>query len=299
MYVKDLSVPHTKQQIQQLLRTADISPRHRWGQNFLVDLNLMRLLVGTAELKGNETVLEIGCGTGSLTGLLAESAGAVVAVEIDRSLIHIAKSESAQFDNITFVEGDALASKSVINPCVLDCINCLCKRLRGPFYLIANLPYQAASPLIVNLLLDTNIPDAMFVTIQTEVAERMIAEPGRKTYGMLSILMQSTGNVTKIRDLPPQAFWPSPRVQSTMIAWRRDDKKYRSVADMKLLKQTVDLLLGHRRKKIRNCISDGLKNTDQGLVLRLLREADIDPDARGETVSPEKFVQLANLWAKL
>ena len=292
-------MPHTKQQIQQLLRAADVSPRHRWGQNFLVDLNLMRLLVGTAGLKGDETVLEIGCGTGSLTGLLAESAGAVAAVEIDRVLINIAKSELAQFDNITFVEGDVLASKSVINPCVLDCITCSCERLRSPFYLIANLPYQAASPLIVNLLLDTNIPDAMFVTIQTEVAERMIAEPGRKTYGMLSILMQSTGNVTKIRDLPPQAFWPSPRVQSTMIAWRRDDKKYRSVADMKLLKQTVDLLLGHRRKKIRNCISDGFKSTDQNPLPQLLLEADIDPDARGETVSPEKFVQLANLWARL
>ena len=292
-------MPHTKQQIQQLLRAADVSPRHRWGQNFLVDLNLMRLLVRTAGLKGDETVLEIGCGTGSLTELLAEAAGAVVAVEIDRFLINIAKSELAQFDNITFVEGDVLTSKSIINHHVLDCITCSCKRLRGPFYLIANLPYQAASPLIVNLLLGTNIPDAMFVTIQTEVAERMTAEPGRKAYGMLSILMQSTGDVTKIRDLPAQAFWPSPRVQSTMVAWRRDDKKYRFIADMKLLKRVVDLLLGHRRKKIRNCISDGLKNTDQNPIPQLLLEADIDPDARGETVSPKKFVQLANLWARL
>ena len=146
-------MPQTKQQIKSLMNQAGISPRYRWGQNFLVDLNLMRLLVGVAGLQGNETILEVGHGTGSLTELLAQSGCGVIAVDIDRGLSRIAQEQLQRFDNITFHCCDILCNKSTIDPAVLESIKQKQAQFTGPFYLIANLPYNIASPLIINLLL--------------------------------------------------------------------------------------------------------------------------------------------------
>ena len=287
---------HTKQQLQQLLREAGISLRKRWGQNFLIDLNLMRLLVASAALEGNETVLEVGCGTGSMTGFIAEAAGEVVAVEIDRKLFALAGSELASHDNVSLFCTDILTNKNTIDAEVSDCLHKTKNRLNSPFYLIANLPYQVASPVIVNFLLSDIVPDGIFVTIQAEVAQRMVASPGEKAYGLLSILMQSTGTVSRLRTIKPQAFWPSPKVNSAMIAWRKDENKCRAIKDIRILKEVIDLLLGQRRKKIKNCLVEAACDVE---CFPLLQQAEIDPDARGETLPPEKFVQLSNLWAAL
>lgn len=292
------NVPQTKQQLRQLLSAAGISPRHKWGQNFLIDLNLMRLLVQSAHLKGDETVLEVGCGTGSLTELLLEQAASVIAVEIDPDLHQIAASQILPNDKITFIEGDVLTNKNTISDSVFSCLATAQSRLPGPFFLIANLPYQIASPLIVNLLLSEHMPDAFFVTVQAEVAQRILAQPGCKAYGLLTILLQAIGNPQKIRDIKPQAFWPAPKVTSSMISWRRDDEKCSALNNLKVLKQVIDVLLSHRRKKIRNCLTDKSVNRQLDLTLEILQQADIDPDARGDTLPPQKFIQLANLYAE-
>lgn len=289
-------MPHTKQQLQQLLDTAGVSPRHRWGQNFLIDLNLMRLLVDKADLRGNETVLEVGCGTGSLTDLIAPLAGAVIAVEIDRGLAQIAQSELAQHKNVSIINSDVLDNKSTINRAILDNVQKARLRLKGHFYLMANLPYQVASPVIINLLLSDSMPNAMFFTVQAEVAWRMTAEPGNKSYGRLSILMQATGDVKQLRTVGPQAFWPTPKVSSAMIVWRRNDDKCRTINDLPTVKQMIDLLLGHRRKTINSCLAQANLNFDYH---RLLVQANINDKARGETLPPQKFVELANLRRQL
>ncbi len=284
-------MPHTKERLQELLGGAGLRPRHKWGQNFLIDLNLMRLLVDAAGVTERDVVLEVGCGTGSLTSLLAERAGAVIAVDIDPDLFAIAQSELAEFDNVSFVNRDILHNKNRLDDEVLALLSEARERLAGEFYLIANLPYQAASPLIVNLLLDETIrPSGFYVTIQAEVGLRMAAGPGGKDYGLLSILAQATGKVGILRKLKPQAFWPMPQVHSAMVAWRRDDEKIAQVGDMKALKHTVDLLLRHRRKKIRTCLAGEVDN-----AAVLLEQAKIDPDARGETLGVWQFVALAQL----
>lgn len=296
-YKGKTAVPHTKQQIQHLLDHAGIRPRHTWGQNFLIDLNLMRLLVDAAELRGHELILEAGCGTGSLTSLLAEKGGAVIAAEIDPCLQKIARAELSDYDDVHIVAGDVLANKNSVNPQIISALREARQRVDGPFLLMANLPYQAASPLIVNLVLTANegigVLDGFYVTVQLEVAERMIAHPGRKVYGLLSILLQAAGTVEIIRKLNPQSFWPPPQVHSAFVAWRRDHEKCHRIADMGRLKTVIDLLLRHRRKKIRSCLQNSLPGPDLDTKLQ---SADIDPDARGETIPPEGFVRLANQW---
>jgi 16S rRNA (adenine1518-N6/adenine1519-N6)-dimethyltransferase len=145
---------------------------------------------------------------------------------------------------------------------------------------------------MIDLLLGRDVPDGMYVTIQAEVAERIGARPGTKAYGLLSILMQSTGSVEILRKIKPTAFWPMPNVQSAMVVWRKDPSRYGAIKDIRVFKHVIDMLLGQRRKKIKNCLPD--KETG-GNILERLRKAQVDPDARGETIEPAKYVHLANL----
>ncbi len=284
-------MPHTKQQLEQFLERAGITPRRLWGQHFLIDLNLMRLLADAAQLQGNETVLEVGAGTGSLTDLLAPRAGRVIAVEIDPALAAIAADELQPHNNVTLFHTDILSSKSAVHPEVLDAIASSQAELEGPFFLIANLPYQVSAPLMINLLLGDLTCKAMFVTVQLEVAARMIAVPDARDFGSLSILLQTTGQVRQFRKIKPTAFWPMPNVYSAMIRWQRDENLCARIRDMNNLKKVVDLLLGHRRKTIKSCLKLGQIEYDP---VRLSEELQIDLNARAETLPVEKFVHLAN-----
>ena len=287
-------MPHTQQQIQQFLQNADYRPQYKWGQNFLIDLNLMYCLLDAAGLQPHDTVLEVGTGTGSLTELIAERAGGTVTVEIDKQLAEIAAANLSNFQNISLIHTDILATKSTIDPVVLAAVDKACRHYDHPFKLVANLPYQIASPLMINLLMDANKPSGMYITIQAEVAKRMTALPGTRDYGLLTILMQATGHVKQIRKLPPQAFWPAPKVSSAMIAWTIDLEKLQHIKNLKMLRQVIDLLLGHRRKKIGTCLNAKAPNLDFN---PLLGKLNIDPNHRGETLTPQQFVALANLLA--
>ncbi len=288
-------MPHTKQQIESFLAEFDVSPRHRWGQNFLIDLNLMRLLVDAAELKGNETILEVGGGTGSMTSLLAEKAGAVIAVDIDPILSQIACRELAGFKNISLVHADILLTKSVIQPDVLGAVQKAREHLGGPLLLIANLPYQIASPLMINLLMLDSPPQGMYITIQAEVAQRIVAPPGTGDYGLLSVLLQSMGEAKILRRIKPTAFWPMPNVHSAMVQWNLRSETAAMIRDRNLLRQVINLLLAHRRKTIRASLALHDRLTD---FTPLLLSIGIDPGIRAETLSPETFVQLANRLAE-
>ena len=287
-------MPHTKQNIQELLSRSDISPRRQWGQHFLIDLNLMRLLADAAELQGNETVLEVGAGTGSLTDLVAARAGRVITVEIDQALAAIAAEELRQHNNVTLINTDILSSKHTMNNEVLDAIAASQAELQGPFLLIANLPYQVSAPLMINLLFGDLICEAMFVTVQLEVANRMTAVPGTREFGPLSILLQAAGRVRQFHKIKPTAFWPLPNVYSAMIRWQRDKTLRAQIHDITALKKIVDLLLGHRRKTIKRCLALGNIEYDP---VRLSEKLRIDLNARAETLPVEKYVQLAN-WCR-
>jgi len=246
-------VMQTKRQIQQLLATAGVSANKRLGQHFLIDLNLMRLLIDSAEITGEDIVLEVGCGTGSLTEGLVEKAGRVIAVEIDRTLAEIARMWLAEAGNVEIINADVLESKSTINPAVTEALATARKGFSGRTLLVANLPYNIASPLILNLATGPVTAAGMYVTVQKEVAERMTARPGCGEYGTLSIFLRATGDVRRIRVLKPSVFWPQPQVDSAMVAFVRDEAKASIIQDFVLFSEVVRLLMGHRRKTLSAC----------------------------------------------
>ncbi len=259
----------TKRQIQELLTAAGVSPNRRLGQHFLVDLNLMRLLVDSARIGPDDVVLEIGTGTGSLTEALADQAGQVVTVELDPTLAGIAQSRLAQDDNVQIINADVLSSKETFNPAVTNAVAQAQARLRttgpispirptGPIpsglLLVSNLPYDVASSVMINLVKGPLLADVMCVTVQREVADRMTARPGGRDYGTLSIFLQATGEVELIRVLKPSVFWPPPGVDSAVVRYRRDPAKSRRIEDMDLFSGVVALFIGHRRKMLRACV---------------------------------------------
>ncbi len=284
-------MPHTKTQIEQLLAAAGTHPRHKWGQNFLIDINLLKVLADAAGLGPDDVALEVGPGTGSFTQLLAQRAGAVIAVEIDPVLAAIARGELAEYNNVHLFNVDVLENKNRLNGDVLEAIRQARQTHSGRLVLAANLPYQAAAPLMINLLLgeEATRPDGIFVTVQKEVAQRIVAEPGTKDYGLLSILLQAAGDVHVLRTIKPQAFWPAPQVHSAMIAWQWNPDQWQRLGDPRRLRDLVQRLLGNRRKKISTLLKDAAPPAWPDILLRL----NIDPNARGETLSPEQFVELS------
>jgi 16S rRNA (adenine1518-N6/adenine1519-N6)-dimethyltransferase len=304
----------TKHQIQELLSSAGVSPNRRLGQHFLVDLNLMRLLVDSADPSRDDVVLEVGCGTGSLTQALAERAGAVVAVEIDRTLGQVAESQLAGCENVRIVNSDVLSGKGTLNPAVVEALEQAFEKIgrigpigpvrgaprgylegRGRLLLVSNLPYDVASPVMIDLVEGPPTADAMAVTVQKEVAERMVAGPGSRDYGTLSIFLQAAGDVEILRILKPSVFWPAPGVDSAMVRFVRNEDKVRQIEDMGVLSDVVGLFMGHRRKMLRACLKTVPPALgDRDLWLQILAEQSIDPTLRPGDLSPRQYVDLAN-----
>jgi 16S rRNA (adenine1518-N6/adenine1519-N6)-dimethyltransferase len=286
----------SKHQIRELLDAAGVRPNKRFGQNFLFDLNLMRLLIDTANIQNNDVVLEVGAGTGSLTLGIAEKAGYCVSVEIDAVLANIAKGQLADKSNVEIITADVLKNKFEINPVVIDALNRARAIHNGRLLLVANLPYIAATPLIIDLVVGPTIADAMFVTIQKEVADRMISPPGIKDYGILSILMAATGEVRHIRTLRPTVFWPQPQVHSAFISYVRDAEKVKVIKSVEMLSRVAGALLQYRRKMLKSCCKltaeqlGEIKNWPE-----ILGQLGINPEIRPDNLTPEQFVAIANL----
>jgi len=288
----------TKQQIQQILASVGARPDKKLGQNFLIDINLIKFLLDKAAITKNDTVFEIGCGTGTLTEGLAELAGAVVVVEYDRLLSITVRQMFSDRPNVTVINGDALHGKNAINVEAVDLMEQHHKRLGGRLLLVANLPYNIAASAMMNLVVSSPFADAMYVTIQKEVAQRMAAAAGDELYGILSVVMGATGHVKMLRKLGPDVFWPAPTIDSAMVEYVRDERKIAAIADMDVFRAVVSLFMGHRRKMLKACTKladDRLCNVQDwpGVFER----ANIDPQLRAEKLSPEQFVALANAAA--
>ena len=286
----------TKQQIQQLLASAGVFPNKRHGQNFLIDLNLMRLLINRANIKKCDCVLEVGCGTGSLTEAIAEFAGACVVAEIDSTLAEIAKGQLAEKENVQIINADVLKNKNTINPAVIDAIALARENCDGRFMLVANLPYNVASAVMMNLITGGTVADSMFVTVQKEVADRMVAKSGSKSYGTLSIFLSAVGEVKIERVLKPVVFWPQPQIDSAMVSFIRSQEKASRIKDIKMLVRVVNLFMGHRRKMLKACIKhapDKLVKIDDWM--QIFEQCSIDPHVRPEQLSTEDYIAMANL----
>jgi 16S rRNA (adenine1518-N6/adenine1519-N6)-dimethyltransferase len=268
----------------------------RHGQNFLIDLNLLELLVETADLQPCDVVLEVGTGTGSLTALMAPRVAAVVTVEIDARLHQLASEELIDQENVTMLLQDALRNKNNLAESVLDAVReHLGQETGRQFKLVANLPYSVATPVIANLLSTNPAPVSMTVTIQKELADRIVAAPGTRDYGALSVWVQSQCRAEIVRLLPPAAFWPRPLVTSAIVHIRFVPQKRARIADLKYFHDFVRSMFFHRRKYLRSVLISALKGDLCKVVIdEIVADQGIAPDARAEQLSPEAMIALCD-----
>jgi len=288
----------TKHRIQQLLASAGVEPNKRLGQNFLIDLNLMRLLIETAHISEDDIVLEVGCGTGSLTEALTECAGMVIAVEIDKKLAEIAAGQIKP-GNIEVINADILETKSTISRAVISAIQSARRDKQGRFLLVSNLPYNIASPLMMDLITSRITADAMYVTVQKEVAERMTAEPGDRHYGTLSIHMAATGEVKTERLLKPTVFWPQPQVHSAMVSFVRRQEKVNRIQNMEIFGEVISLFMQHRRKMVQACTKFAAgRLAEVNNWPEIFQQCGVDPHNRPEQLAPEDYIAVANLCSE-
>lgn len=272
-----------------------LNPNARHGQNFLIDLNLIELLADSAQLTRDDVVLEIGTGTGSLTSLLAARAAHVVTVEIDAHLYQLAQEELEPFDNITMLHQDALKNKNTFHPRVLETVRERLNSIEGSvFKLAANLPYNIATPIISNLLRLEFVPASMTVTIQKELADRILAKPNTKDYGALSVWIQSLCDPHLVRVMPPTVFWPRPKVDSAILHIEyRPDKRAR-IPDLEFFHTFVRSMFFHRRKFMRSVAISAFKGRlTKPQVDEVLNSLGLGPDARTEQLSIEQIQEMS------
>ena len=273
---------------------AGISPRTQLGQNFLVDLNLVRVLVRAAGLGPDDVVLEVGTGTGSLTALMAAEAAAVVTVEVDKELFRLASEQLRSLANVRMFQVDALKNKSHLNPEVLEAIDRELSVAPGRRWkLAANLPYQVATPILTNCLDLDRPPRSMTVTIQKELADRMQAVPRTKDYGALSIWMQSQCRIELVRTMPPSVFWPRPKITSAILHITLDDQLRQRIPDRAFFHQFVRAMFFHRRKFLRSALISATKDRlDKPQVDQLMAGQGLSGTARAEELDVPTMLAL-------
>jgi 16S rRNA (adenine1518-N6/adenine1519-N6)-dimethyltransferase len=271
----------TKHEIQSLLAGAGTEPRHRFGQNFMIDQNLVRLVADAGGIGPDDLVIEVGPGTGTLTDELLARGARVVAVEIDRDLAGLLRERFAANERFTLIEGDALAGKHAINADLLASLREAAERGQRA-KLVANLPYNIASPLVIELLI-AGVEVLAFV-VQKEVGDRLRAKEDSDDYGPLTVMAQMLSKVEFLRKLPPAAFWPAPKIDSALIRMTRADRLgERAVA----FSRFVHAVFSARRKTLRKALSNAQLDADA-----ILSNVGLDPQRRAEELSPETFLAL-------
>jgi len=297
MTLQDRSPRQTLSYLSTLFEAHGIQPKNKLGQNFLIDLNLLDLVLRTAELGREDLVLEVGSGTGGLTARLADQAGAVLSVEIDRDFFDLASEAVAGRDHVMLLHADILKNKNQLSAEVLATLTKLREQFQSRnLKLVANLPYAVATPLIANLLLSELSFERMVVMVQSEIAERLMAKPGTKEYGALAVLIQSVANVEALRrHVPPAVFWPRPQVHSAIVRITPDSAKRAHVGDVLRFRHFLRDLYTHRRKNLRGALAalpSGRRS--KGETDALLGQLGLEGTIRAEELDPEQHLRLCS-----
>ena len=268
-----------------ICKRFDIKMSKKLGQNFLIKRGIVDEIVKAADLHDGEPVLEIGPGIGTLTQGLAQSGANVTAIELDTRLLEVLDTTLAQYGNVKIVHGDVLKLD------VLSIMN------HEPFKVVANLPYYITTPIIMSLL-ESRLPiERLVVMVQKEVALRMVAKPGTKDYGALSVAVQYYTKPDIVLDVPPKSFLPAPAVTSSVIRCVLRDKPSVDVIDERLFFRVVKAGFAQRRKTFVNTMKTTGLSKDR--IEELLAKANIDGQRRGETFTLQEFADVANAWAAL
>src|SRR5688500_6369553 len=285
----------TKTFLIERFREMGIRPATRHGQNFLIDLNVVQLIVDVAELTSDDVVLEVGTGTGSLTAMRAARAAEIVTVEIDAHLFELDSEQLVDLPNVTMLRLDVLRNKNNLDDRVMDAVGERLAEAPGRrLKLVANLPYNIATPVLSNLLLAPHVPHSMTVTIQKELADRITASPSTKDYSALSVWIQSQCTAEIVRVLPPSVFWPAPKVTSAVLRLTVDPDRRAAISDLNYFHQITKALFLHRRKFLRANVMAAMKgHLDKEQVDKLLDDMGFAADTRTEQLHVTTLISLA------
>lgn len=285
IHIKNLTSPTV---LKQLLSENSFRFTKSLGQNFLIDENVLDIIIQGACINTNSCVLEIGPGFGTLTQRLCMNAKKVAAVEIDQSVIPILKENLSGFDNINIINSDILKTD----------ISALIEREFGSseVKVCANLPYYITSPVITRLLKSKLPVTDITVMIQKEVARRIAATPGTKSYGVLSVTAAYYAEAEILADVPPSSFMPQPKVFSSVIKLNLRSSPPVEVKSEDTFFKAVGASFAQRRKTILNALSGcGIFGISKEEAADILKSAGIDPQRRGETLTLEEFASLADM----
>ena len=277
----------TRSSTAQIIQKYQFAFQKKFGQNFLIDQNILDKIVESADLTEKDCVLEIGPGIGTMTQRLAEEAGEVIAVEIDRNLIPILKDTLSPYENVTIINDDILK---------VDLAGLVQERNGGrPIKVVANLPYYITTPIIMALF-EKHVPlESVTVMVQKEVADRMQVGPGTKDYGALSLAVQYYSRPEIITRVPASCFMPSPNVDSTVIRLTRYEEPPVAVRDEEWLFAVIRASFNQRRKTLANGLANaaGL-GLGRQQVEEVLTEMGLSRTIRGEALTLEQFADLSN-----
>lgn len=271
--------------VHHICKRFGITMSKKLGQNFLIKRTVVDQIVAAADLGPDDQVLEVGPGIGTLTQGLAQSGARVKAIELDRRLLEVLDTTLESYDNVDIIHGDVLKLNV---PEIMD---------HKPFKVVANLPYYITTPIIMSLL-EAKLPiERLVVMVQREVALRMVAHPGTKDYGALSVAVQYYTEPDIVLEVPPKAFMPAPAVTSAVIRCRLRQKPPVHVDDERIFFRVVKAAFAQRRKTFSNSMKTTGLSKEQ--IAAILEQAGIDGQRRGETLGLQKFADLANAWCQL
>ncbi|MDR3828854.1 MAG: 16S rRNA (adenine(1518)-N(6)/adenine(1519)-N(6))-dimethyltransferase RsmA [Candidatus Copromonas sp.] len=276
----------------EIIQKYEFMFQKKFGQNFLIDAHVLEKIISAAGITKDDCVLEIGPGIGTMTQYLAENAGHVVAVEIDRNLIPILKETLADYDNVTVINEDILR---------VD-IKALAEEYNGgkPIKVVANLPYYITTPIIMGLF-ESGVPiDNITVMVQKEVADRMKEGPGSKDYGALSLAVQYYAEPEIVANVPPNCFIPRPNVGSAVIRLTRHKEMPVEVKDPALMFKIIRASFNQRRKTLQNGLGNApeLPYTKEQIAAAIA-EMGLTPTIRGEALSLAQFAQLSDILGEM
>lgn len=271
-----------------VLQKYNFNFRKKFGQNFLIDTTVLNRIVDAADITKDDCVLEIGPGIGTMTQYLAERAGEVVAVEIDKALIPILQDTLSEYDNVTVINEDILK---------VD-IRKLAQEKNGgePIKVVANLPYYITTPIIMGLF-ESHVPlKSITIMVQKEVADRMQEKPGTKDYGALSLAVQYYAKPEIVANVPPNCFIPRPNVGSAVIRLTRYDVPPVNVEDEKKMFSLIRASFNQRRKTLVNALTNAPNlNFSREHIAEILEKMGLPVTVRGEALDLQQFATLSNM----